>query len=96
MRIVVDPAIYTVDAVKKAAYRLLHRFSPKISNEPNGIVCELTFNADVKGIDHEQIVAEFWAELLDQDLRERLGKETAAVRNAILAVAFSPVTCRSE
>lgn len=96
MRLVIDARVYSVDAVKKAAYRLLGKFSPRISTDPSGILCELSFPPDASDVDKTEAASEFWKELLDQDLRERVGQETATARNAILAVAFAPVTERRE
>jgi His-Xaa-Ser system protein HxsD len=96
MKLVIDPKVYSFDAVKKAAYRFLDRFAPQIYADASGIVCTLTFPAAVTEAEQELAAAEFWKELIDQDLREPIGKETASIRNAILAVAFSPVTERRD
>ena len=96
MKLVVDPRVYSVDAVKKAAYRLLGKFSPRIMADDSGILCELTFPPEASDEDKQTAASEFWKELLDQDLRERIGQETAPARNAILALAFAPVTERRE
>ena len=96
MRLVVDPRVYSVDAVKKAAYRVLDKFAARVSIDASGIVCEATFAPETPDAEQEAAASEFWKELLDQDLRERIGQETAAVRNAVLAVAFAPVTERRE
>lgn len=84
-----DREVYSADAVKKACYRYLDRFSARIETTGSHILCHLSF-ADSKteeGMDGA--VSELEKEVLDQDLRERIGRETAAVRNLILSHAFS-------
>jgi His-Xaa-Ser system protein HxsD len=40
----------------------------------------------------EQVIPDFSNELLDQDLREIVKRETGALRNLIMAHAFSQMT----
>jgi His-Xaa-Ser system protein HxsD len=96
MRLVLDSAVYSLDAVKKAAYRFLDRFATDIRLQTGAIVCDLVFSRNASEAQKEAIVADFRTEVLDQDLRERIARETAAVRNAILAVAFSPTSPQGE
>jgi His-Xaa-Ser system protein HxsD len=96
MRLILDSAVYSLDAVKKAAYRFLDRFAADIHLDPEKIVCELTFSRNANDAEQATIVGEFRKEVLDQDLRERIAKETAAMRNAILAVAFSRASSQRE
>lgn len=77
--------------MKKAAYRVLDKFGARISIDENGIICELNFATELAPAERDAAIDEFWKELLDQDLRERIGQETAVIRNAILALAFAPV-----
>ena len=92
----IDSKVYELDAVKKAAYRILSNASPQITDENSEFICALTFADNVEEADRDSVIAEFWKELLDQDLRARIARETASVRNAILSVAFSPVLQRRE
>jgi His-Xaa-Ser system protein HxsD len=94
VRLTLDSSVYSLDAVKKAAYRFSDRFAADISATPDQIICDLTYAPGLGEGEQASMVAEFRKELLDQDLRETIGRETAAVRNAILAVAFSPVSSR--
>lgn len=91
MKIVIDPQVYSLEAVKKAAYRVLDRFAARISVDASGFICEVAFAPDMTDAQRNTALDDFWKELLDQDLRERIGQETAAIRNAVLAVAFAPV-----
>lgn len=84
-----DSQVYSLAAVKKAAYRYLDRFSAHISIEDTKINCLLTFNSSIKHDAGMRLVEDFRKEVLDQDLRETLKAETEAERNLILAYAFS-------
>jgi His-Xaa-Ser system protein HxsD len=84
-----DGAIYTITAVKKAAYRFLDIFSADISTEGSVIRCALSFISERNTEVIERIISDFRKEVLDQDLRESVKRETEPVRNLILAHAFS-------
>lgn len=86
-----DGAVYQLDAIKKAAYRFSDRFSPEISVDGKRIVCSLSFPPNTPAALVASLVSEFRKEVLDQDLRQSVAKETAALRNAVLALAFAPV-----
>lgn len=82
-------ATYSLDTIKKAAYRLSDRCSFEFDVTANDITCRLFFEV---AADPESVVVienEFRNEVLDQDLRQTIADETAASRNAILAYAFS-------
>jgi len=96
MRLTLDSAVYRLDAVKKAAYRFIDRFAIDIRLENGSVVCDLIFSPHMTEEVRTALVVDFRKEILDQDLRERISEETAAVRNAILAVAFAPVSSRGD
>jgi|ERR1017187_6442602 His-Xaa-Ser system protein HxsD len=83
-------SIYSVEAVKKAAYKFAGRTSIIINPGPDATI-SLVFNFAGMNAnnDPKQVIADFCNELLDQDLRERIKKETEPLRNLILAHAFS-------
>jgi His-Xaa-Ser system protein HxsD len=70
-----------------------YRFSDSMSVDilPRGAEteCILHFSSELTSDEAERLVAAFRNEVLDQDLRSIIGKETEAVRNAILAYALS-------
>src|ERR1039458_3511896 len=70
-------SIYSVEAVKKTAYKFADRTSIIINPGPDSTI-SLVFNFAGKyaNNDRKQIIADFFNELLDQDLRERIKKET--------------------
>jgi His-Xaa-Ser system protein HxsD len=82
--------VYSIGAIKKAAYRFTDRcsfdFQPA---EGNTTLAILSFSPDVTADEKAALQREFRNEVLDQDLREVIGAETAGVRNAVLAYAFS-------
>jgi His-Xaa-Ser system protein HxsD len=81
-----DASVYSVEAIKRAAYRMLNQFSADVSVRDGRVVCALSLPANCQP---GPVIDEFRKEVLDQDLRERISKETAPLRNAILALAFS-------
>lgn len=82
-------AVYSVEAVKRAAYRFTDRLSFDISLRDQEIRCSVTPLADMTKVDLASLTARVRNEVLDQDLRERIAAETAGVRNVVLAYAFS-------
>lgn len=87
--VIFDGTVFSLNAVKKAAYRHLRAFTTDISVINKQIQCVLTFPIPISEDGRVQIENEFKKEVLDYDLRERLHVETAAIRNVILAHAFS-------
>lgn len=88
-----DTAIYSLEAIKKSAYKFADRASV-IINPSSGSKVTVTFaaNGNISEDQRKQILTEFSNELLDQDLREIIKRETGPLRNAILAHAFSKTT----
>jgi His-Xaa-Ser system protein HxsD len=78
---------HSLDAIQRAAYRLVDQLDVESDRDGDVYRCVLRPHAG----DHvaDDVVAEFRAEVLDQVLRERIRAETADVRNAVLALAFS-------
>jgi His-Xaa-Ser system protein HxsD len=85
----IDATVYSLDAIKKTAYKFADRASVIIKS--TGQTISVTFNfvgEHAKG-DPNQVLSDFCNELLDQDLRDVVKKETAALRNVLIAHAFS-------
>jgi His-Xaa-Ser system protein HxsD len=88
LRLELDPAIYRLEAVQKAAYRFIDRLTILISKSGDKLVCEIDpVKAGSTALDN--LVANFKRELLDQQLRLQIKEETEPARNLILAYAFS-------
>ena len=84
-----DSHVFSLIAVKKAAYKYIDSFSADISLTNNEVKCLLKFTSRGSDESSSRLVDDFKREVLDQDLREQLKVETEAVRNLILAHAFS-------
>ena len=93
--ILVDPRVYRMSAVKKAAYRLGDRCFVKLEVLADGTI-RVTLTAKSAGVPADILEGEFLNELLDQDLRETIADETERVRNLLLAQAFSGLTTGAD
>jgi His-Xaa-Ser system protein HxsD len=84
-----SPAVYELEAVKRAAYRFSDRIAVDINPTGDAITCTLTpLNADsAKQLD--DIASQFRVEVLDHDLRLKTARETEPLRNLVLSLAFS-------
>jgi His-Xaa-Ser system protein HxsD len=88
--LVFSSQIYSVETIKKAAYRFTDVLSIDIIPRIDQIECVLQFISGSKEEKQaQQIVAAFKNEVLDQDLRSIISKETETIRNAVLAFALS-------
>ncbi len=84
-----DSRVFSLMAVKKAAYKYIDSFSADISVKDDEVRCLLNFTSPRSDESCARLVDDFKKEVLDQDLREKLKAETEPVRNLILAHAFS-------
>ena len=82
-----DAGSHSADAIQRAAYVFTNRFALTLS--PRDGVWHCTLDFVVADPPVAEIVRDFRIEVLDYVLRERIREETAPVRNAILALAFS-------
>jgi His-Xaa-Ser system protein HxsD len=86
----VDVRVYRLAAVQKTAYKLAARCTVVIGAEHEQLLpIALTFASTVAEVEARQVAQIFFRELLDQELREKIGEETAPLRALILAHAFS-------
>lgn len=77
-----DVRVFHLETVKRALYRFTDRCSFDIQQSDSEII--IKFHTD-----SEDLLSRIKNEVLDQDLRDTLAKETANVRTLILANAFS-------
>jgi His-Xaa-Ser system protein HxsD len=80
-------AAFSVDAVKRAAYALMARYDASVAFEGDDIVCTLlpaTLNTPMDYAERD-----FRREVVDQDLRISIERQTEAYRDTILGLAFS-------
>jgi His-Xaa-Ser system protein HxsD len=88
-RLLFDEAIYSIEALKKAAYRGISYYSVVIKKEGAQYECLFSFPEKTTPEQIAKYLDGYKKEVLDQDLRETIKKETEGVRNLILAHAFS-------
>lgn len=81
--------VFRLSAIKKAAYKYIDQFSCEITLQEAEVLCAIQFKSGIDESTRLWLVEEFRKEVLDQDLREQVRDETAAVRNLILAHTFS-------
>jgi His-Xaa-Ser system protein HxsD len=93
--VVFSTQVYGLETIKKAAYRFSDVLSVDIIPRALDIECVLHFRLGQTDDEAETIIAAFKNEVLDQDLRATIAKETEGVRNAILAYALSKTGLQS-
>jgi His-Xaa-Ser system protein HxsD len=81
-----DRETVSLDAVQRAAYALADRMTVDIAASDRVWQCKLMLRSPMPP---EDMAHCFRAEVNDQILRLRIGKETEGVRNLIFALAFS-------
>ena len=84
-----DKKVYGLGALKKAAYKFIDKVAVNISDNGDAFEVEIRFNKESSKEAQEHFISEFTKEVLDQDLRESIKKETEGYRNLILAHVFS-------
>ena len=89
-----DTSVYRLTAIKKAAHKFGDLFHIVIRPTTDGRV-EAVLKAKTTLANPKRVVGEFCNEVLDQELRELVAQETQAVRDLILAHAFSKTSLLS-
>lgn len=92
-----NTAIYSVEAIKKTAYKFADRASIIISPcSDSTLSVVFNFVGQNSKNDSKQVISDFCNELIDQDLREIVKRETGALRNVLIAHAFSRTSLTEE
>ncbi|TIM15502.1 MAG: hypothetical protein E5Y67_07070 [Mesorhizobium sp.] len=91
-----DLSVFGLDCVKRAAYRVTGNAAVDITLEDGFAVCALNFSKAITRAAADTAIERLRLEVLDQDLRGTIASETASVRNAILALAFSRSGLQSD
>lgn len=85
-----NTSVYSVDAIKKTAYKYADRASIILKpNADSTVSVVFNFVGAHTNNNPEQVISDFCNDLLDQDLREIVKRETEPLRNLIIAHAFS-------
>ncbi|WP_437580654.1 His-Xaa-Ser system protein HxsD [Sorangium sp. So ce887] len=88
--VIVDLRVYRLAAVQKAAYRMAAKCTAVIGEvHDHSLDVTLAFPPSTGERAACEAARLFFQELLDQELREKVGEETASLRALILAHAFS-------
>jgi His-Xaa-Ser system protein HxsD len=96
MRVSFSPRIYSIESVKRAAYKFTDVTYFDISATDSEIICEIKSKSNISGIAFASVIDEFRNEVLDQDLRESISRDTADIRNIILSYVFSKTSLLSN
>lgn len=89
VNIVFDGSVYSINAIKKAAYRKMQHFGINVAIQDGQVLCSLSFKDSLSKAQIDEYLNDFKREVLDQDLRESIKTETELVRNLILSHTFS-------
>jgi His-Xaa-Ser system protein HxsD len=87
--IIFDGRVFSVDAVKNAAYRLADVLDTEVRLDGDQIVCKVKLRKQDTNEVMNGVLERLRREVVDHDLRLQIRKETEATRNLILAHAFS-------
>lgn len=92
-----DRAVYSASAVKVAVYKFAADFSTLLSKpDDRRLEARLTFPAGTTGEKRDALLRALCNEVIDQDLREDIARQTESTRNLILAEAFSKTSLLRE
>lgn len=80
-------SMFTREAVKRAAYTLMHRATVEFTEGADSIICALA--PERADADRTALIRDFRREVIDQDLRLSIEVQTEPVRSVVLGLAFS-------
>lgn len=84
-----DSSVFPLDTIKRALYRFADRCSFDVQMADKQINVTLHVPANLPALAIDELCSKIRNEVLDQDLRDTISKETANIRTLILANAFS-------
>ena len=85
--VVLSLAIFSPDALKRAAYAMMARANVAFEVSDTEVRCTITPTSQTE--DAEALERDFRREVIDQDLRISIESRTEPMRNAILGLTFS-------
>ena len=89
-----DSAVFSVESVQKAVYRMGNKIFASISLDRNLISVKIEIKDRKATI--EELFNELRQTVNDYSLREKISVETQEVRNVVLAAAFSRVVSQES
>jgi His-Xaa-Ser system protein HxsD len=82
--------LYNLNAIKKTAYKFANQCSILLQDKQASYLSVVfTFVENLALEQMQQVISDFCNELMDQELRQIIARDTEATRNLILAQAFS-------
>lgn len=94
--VVFDKKVYSLNTVKKAAYRFSDNYSFEFKIVKNNIVCKIKEIKRHPELSFDEFLDVFKNHVLDYDLRKKIYEETSDVRNLILGHTFSKTKLQDE
>lgn len=90
--------VHHIEAVKETCYRYASPYFARLRGVDEGekALVAFQFPSTVNADEEERVVASFHQELLDQDLRQRVFRQTEAIRTLIFANAFANTTLTDD
>lgn len=86
----IDVRVYRLVAVQKTAYKMAAKCTVVLGDmRDQSLGVTLTFAPGTNEREAVETARLFYQDLLDQELREKVGEETSALRTLILAHAYS-------
>jgi His-Xaa-Ser system protein HxsD len=90
VRTTIDLRMYRLLAVQKTMYRYANRCTGVLEEAVGeSLAVTFLFAPQISEAAAREVLRQFFRDLLDQELREKIGDETRAIRSLILAQAFS-------
>lgn len=93
-----DCATQSIGALREAAYHMIPKASCVIELVPGAYVCRLLAKEikPTQPLDDQALRQHFLDLVTDENLREKVGAETSAIRDVILALAFGALASSSS
>lgn len=92
----VDNSVYSKEAILAAAYKLSNFFTIDIKLQKNIFEVTVIPNKTTSKESLNHAIEEFRKNLTDEQLREKIKKDTENERNLILGIAFSKTDLQQE
>lgn len=92
--VTVDRSLYSVGAVQRAAFRFAEQYATELDAQEGSVLVRLRPRSGVAHAARDTIES-FNAALLDEQLREIIRAETAAISNILIATAFERAAPRA-
>lgn len=94
--VIFDSKVYSLDIIKKAAYRFSDSYSFDFEIDKNNIICKIKEIGQEPELSFDEFVDIFKNHVLDYDLRKKIFDETSDIRNLILSHTFSKTKLQDE